>query len=82
MSVRWSQLLKHYLIMVQVVFNGMLLRINLYLYVEMYEVPTSSHYHALKKLRKSSEHTIFSGIIPFIEGGAEKIHCWAFQRKK
>ncbi|TWI52882.1 hypothetical protein [Halalkalibacter nanhaiisediminis] len=52
-----------------------------HLYVEMYEVPTSSHYHALKKLRKSHEHTLFSQIIPYIEGGSEKIHFWAFQRK-
>lgn len=52
-----------------------------YLYVEMFEVPTVSHYQALKKLRQSTEHPVFSSIVPFIEGGEKKIHCWAFQRK-
>lgn len=52
------------------------------LYVEMYEVPTSSHYYALKKLRQSSEHPLFGQITPYIEGGTTKIHCWAFQRKE
>lgn len=53
-----------------------------FLYVEMCEVPTRSHYHVLKELRKSSNHPVFGKIIPFIEGGAAKIHCWAFQRKE
>ncbi|MFC0471213.1 hypothetical protein ACFFHM_12120 [Halalkalibacter kiskunsagensis] len=53
-----------------------------YLYVEMYEVPTSSHYQVLKKIRRSTDHPVFSQIVPFISGGAEKIHCWAFQRKE
>ncbi|GAE31136.1 hypothetical protein [Alkalihalobacillus hemicellulosilyticus] len=38
-----------------------------YLYVEMFEVPTVSHYQALKKLRQSTEHPVFSSIVPFIE---------------
>ncbi|KHF41289.1 hypothetical protein [Halalkalibacter okhensis] len=53
-----------------------------HLYVEMFEVPTTSHYQALKKLRRSNEHAIFSKMVPLIEGGAEKIHCWAFVRKE
>ncbi|GAE37536.1 hypothetical protein [Halalkalibacter akibai] len=53
-----------------------------FLYVEMYEVPTTSHYQILKKLRRQEDHSIFGKIVPFIEGGAEKIHCWAFQRKE
>ncbi|WP_332630958.1 hypothetical protein [Halalkalibacter flavus] len=53
-----------------------------HLYVEMYEVPTTSHYQILKKLRRSKEHLIFSKMVPLIEGGADKIHCWAFQRKE
>lgn len=53
-----------------------------YLFVEMYEVPTTAHYHALKKLRQSNEHHIFGQIAPYIGGGTENIHCWAFQRKE
>lgn len=53
-----------------------------HLYVEMFEVPTLSHYHVLKKLRRSEEHSLFRKVVPYIEGGAEKIHCWAFQRKE
>lgn len=53
-----------------------------FLYVEMYEVPTQSHYHVLKKLRKSTDHHIFGKIAEFIDGGTDKIHCWAFQRKE
>ncbi len=53
-----------------------------HLYVEMYEVPTTSHYQVLKKLRRSKEHPVFSAIVPYINGGVEKIHCWAFQRKE
>ncbi len=51
------------------------------LYVEMFEVPTESHYHALKKIRQCSDHFVFSSIDPMINGGCEKIHCWAFQKK-
>ncbi|WP_096201673.1 hypothetical protein [Bacillus sp. FJAT-45350] len=51
------------------------------LYVEMFEVPTDSHYHALKKLRQCNDHHIFSKIAPMVEGGCEKIHCWAFKKK-
>lgn len=53
-----------------------------FLYVEMYEVPTASHYQVLKKIRRQAEHAVFGKIVPFIDGGAEKIHCWAFQRKE
>ncbi|ARK29022.1 hypothetical protein [Halalkalibacter krulwichiae] len=53
-----------------------------YLYVEMYEVPTTSHYQVLRKIRRQEEHKIFGKIVPYINGGAEKIHCWAFQRKE
>ncbi|MFN7252858.1 MAG: hypothetical protein ACK4M9_19115 [Anaerobacillus sp.] len=50
-----------------------------FLYVEMFQVPTLAHYHALKKLRKSCEHPVFSQLDGFIEGGLEKLNCWAFQ---
>lgn len=51
------------------------------LYVEMFKVPTESHYNALKKLRQTSENSIFSKIHHMVEGGPSKIHCWAFKAK-
>ncbi|WP_017728958.1 MFS transporter [Halalkalibacterium ligniniphilum] len=53
-----------------------------HLYVEMFEVPTASHYHAIKKLRQSEEHRVFGSITPMIKGGAKQIHCWAFEKRK
>lgn len=53
-----------------------------YLYVEMFKMPTLAHYHAFKKLRRDTDHYLFGKLIPFVEGGIEKIHCWAFQRKE
>lgn len=53
-----------------------------HLYVEMFKVPTQAHYIALKKLRQSDEHHLFGRIAPLIEGGCEKIHCWAFKGMK
>lgn len=52
-----------------------------HLYVELFKMPTTSHYHALRKLRRDADHHLFGKLIPFVEGGVEKIHCWAFQRK-
>ncbi len=53
-----------------------------FLYVEMFQVPTLAHYQALKKMRKSTEHAIFGQLDQFIEGGLEKLNCWAFQTQK
>lgn len=50
-----------------------------YLYVEMFQVPNVAHYQALKKLRTSTEHPIFSQLDRYIEGGLKKLNCWAFQ---
>lgn len=50
-----------------------------FLYVEMFQVPNVAHYQALKKLRKSHVHPIFSQLDDFIEGGLERLNCWAFQ---
>lgn len=49
------------------------------LYVEMFKVPTVAYYHALKKYRKSKEHSLFGQLDQYIEGGLEKLNCWAFQ---
>jgi hypothetical protein len=50
-----------------------------FLYVEMFQVPNAAHYQALKKLRKSLDHSTFGQLDHFIEGGLEKLNCWAFQ---
>ncbi|WP_209124072.1 hypothetical protein [Alkalihalobacillus sp. BA299] len=53
-----------------------------HLYVEMFKVPTEAHYVVLKKLRQDEEHYLFSKIHSMVEGGKEKIHCWAFRAMK
>lgn len=50
-----------------------------FLYVEMFQVPTLAHYQALKKLRKTVDHPLFGQLDDLIEGGLEKLNCWAFQ---
>lgn len=50
-----------------------------HLYVEMFQVPNIAHYQALKKMRKSQDHPVFGQLDEFIEGGLEKLNCWAFQ---
>ncbi|PYZ96917.1 hypothetical protein CR205_14685 [Alteribacter lacisalsi] len=52
------------------------------LYVEMFRLPTMSHYHAMKKLRCTEEHPLFSKLGDFVDGGVRKIHCWAFVQKE
>lgn len=52
-----------------------------HLYVEMFKLPTQSHFMALKKIRQSETHHLFGKIAQMVEGGCEKIHCWAFHQK-
>ncbi len=51
------------------------------LYVEMFHVPALSYYHTLKKERRSKDHPIFGKLEECVEGGLEKINCWAFYAK-
>lgn len=51
------------------------------LYIEMFKLPTKSHYYALKKLRLDEEHHLFGKLLSFIEGGAKKVNSWAFIKK-
>lgn len=53
-----------------------------FLYVEMFQVSNISHYHGIKSLRKSIEHPVFGQLDSFIEGGLEKLNCWAFQTQQ
>lgn len=50
-----------------------------FVYVEMFQVPNLAHYQALKKIRKAKDHPLFSKLDMYIEGGLEKLNCWAFQ---
>ncbi|MFA9559254.1 hypothetical protein ACERII_18240 [Evansella sp. AB-rgal1] len=51
------------------------------LYVEMYKVPTMSHYNSIKKWRKDKDHPVFGKLNEYVPGGIEKVHCWAFLKK-
>ncbi|SDY33887.1 hypothetical protein SAMN05421736_101997 [Evansella caseinilytica] len=48
------------------------------LYVEMYTVPTMAHYHEIKNLRREATNPFFGKLAHYIDGGLEKLHCWAF----
>ncbi|MCM3719979.1 hypothetical protein [Fictibacillus phosphorivorans] len=50
------------------------------LYVEYFKVSDKEMYASIKEKRTSNEHPIFSKLFPFVSGGAEKIHCWAFEK--
>lgn len=52
-----------------------------YLYVEMFKLPTMSHYYAMKESRSKKDHPLFGELDTFIEGGLHKLHCWAFLQK-
>jgi hypothetical protein len=47
--------------------------------IETFLVPTESHYYALKKLRKSKNHSLFGCLDPFIKGGLKQIGCYGLR---
>lgn len=49
--------------------------------VESFLFPTEAHYFALKKLRKSKNHTVFGSLAPFISGGLQKVEYCALKKK-
>ncbi|ADU29240.1 hypothetical protein [Evansella cellulosilytica] len=51
------------------------------LYVEMFKLPTHSHYHDIKNVRRDKAHPIFGQFDQYVEGGIEKVHCWAFVKR-
>ncbi|WP_368505627.1 hypothetical protein AB3N04_08465 [Alkalihalophilus sp. As8PL] len=53
-----------------------------YLYVEMFKVNKHEHYEAIKSLRQAEENHFSKEFALFVDGGARKIHCWAFKQKK
>ena len=52
------------------------------LYVEMYEVENEEVYKKMKRARQTANHPIYGKLSEFIDGGVEKIHCWAFVSKE
>jgi hypothetical protein len=53
-----------------------------HLYVEMYTVNSIEDYTRIKEFRKSTVAPSYKDIHPFIEGGVEKLHMWAFENVK
>ncbi|MGY4690545.1 hypothetical protein [Salibacterium sp. K-3] len=52
-----------------------------HLYVEVFEVESLSVYHTVKEARRSKNHPVFGQLDDCLEGGLEKLHCWAFVSK-
>ncbi|MDQ0256886.1 hypothetical protein J2S74_004308 [Evansella vedderi] len=51
------------------------------LYVEMFKVPTMSHYNEIKEKRRDEQHPVFGHLEKYVDGGLKKVHCWAFIEK-
>ncbi|MFC4319879.1 hypothetical protein [Litchfieldia salsa] len=49
-------------------------------YIEKFELPTESHYYALKRLRVSNERITFSELNQCLEGGIQNISFWALKK--
>jgi mRNA deadenylase 3'-5' endonuclease subunit Ccr4 len=46
-------------------------------YMEIFTVPTESHFHAIKKIHKNKNHSIFGKLHEIVSGGSERILCRA-----
>ncbi len=49
-------------------------------YIEVFQVPTEAHFYALKKIRTSKSHEIFTHFENFVEGGGASIQYWALKK--
>ncbi|WP_100371817.1 MFS transporter [Bacillus sp. FJAT-45037] len=49
-----------------------------HLYVEMFKVSEYSQYELIKKMRQDQTAPINEDLHEYIDGGAEKVNCWAF----
>ncbi|MHC0039097.1 hypothetical protein [Pseudoneobacillus sp. C159] len=47
--------------------------------IETFLLPTESHYFALKKLRKSKNHSLFGLLDLYIKGGLEQMECYGIK---
>ncbi|ESU32387.1 hypothetical protein G3A_11765 [Bacillus sp. 17376] len=52
------------------------------IFVETFYVPTEAHYHALKKMRLSRNHSVFGILEDFVPGGLERIGFMAIKQKR
>lgn len=49
-------------------------------YIEVFQVPTEAHFYALKKIRTSKHHAIFTHFENLVEGGGASIQYWALKK--
>jgi hypothetical protein len=52
------------------------------MFIESFFVPTEAHYHALKKIRLSRNHSVFGCLEDFVPGGLERIGFMAIKQKR
>ena len=52
------------------------------IFVESFYVPTEAHYHALKKMRLSRNHSVFGILEDFVPGGLERMGFLAIKQKR
>jgi hypothetical protein len=51
-------------------------------FVESFFVPTEAHYHALKKMRQSRNHSVFGILEEYVPGGLERMGFMAIKQKR
>lgn len=51
-------------------------------FVESFYVPTEAHYHALKKMRLSRNHSVFGILEDFVPGGLDSMGFMAIKQKR
>ncbi|WP_102261605.1 hypothetical protein [Mesobacillus jeotgali] len=52
------------------------------IFIESFYVPTEAHYHALKKMRLSRNHSVFGILEDFVPGGLERMGFMAIKQKR
>ncbi|WP_108670538.1 hypothetical protein [Peribacillus acanthi] len=51
-------------------------------FMEIFTVPTESHFHAIKRIHKNKNHTVFGKLHRIVSGGADQISCRALVQSK
>jgi hypothetical protein len=51
-------------------------------FIESFFVPTEAHYHAMKKMRLSRDHSVFGMLEDYVPGGLERIGFMAIKQKR
>ncbi|MBT2681510.1 hypothetical protein J7E38_21310 [Bacillus sp. ISL-35] len=52
------------------------------IFIESFFVPTEAHYHAMKKMRLSRDHSVFGMLEDYVPGGLERIGFMAIKQKR